>query len=87
MCQEGFFGSERIEAIYQDMVNAAGTEMGVELHWINGADVNLMLPTEWMSLDAVNREADPNQRLLGTMQAEERARGEEEPVPRRRRVG
>ena len=88
VCQEGFFGSERTEAICQDVVNAARTEMGIKLGWINGADVNLMLPTEWMSLDAVNGEADPNQRLLGTVQAEERRehREEEEPVPQRRRV-
>ena len=77
-----------MEAIYQDMVNAAGTEMGIKAYCINGTDVNLMLPIEWMSQDAAKRHADPNQRLLGTMQAEERReRGdEEEPVPQRRRI-
>ena len=60
VCKEGFFGSERTEAIFQDMVNAAGAEMGIESHWIDGADVNLMLPTEWMSLDTANGHVDPN---------------------------
>ena len=30
--KEGYFGGERIEAIFQDMVNAAGTEMGTKSH-------------------------------------------------------
>ena len=70
------------------MVNAARTEMGIESYWINGADVNLMLPYECMSRDAVYQDLDPNQRLLGAMQAKERKerRSEGEPVPQRRRM-
>ena len=86
--EDSYFGGNHIKAIFQDMVSAAGTEMGVESYWIDGAEIDLMLPNEWMSRDAVCQESEPNQRLLGHVQAEERRqrRNEEEPIPQRLRT-
>ena len=77
------FGANHIEATCQDVVNTVGTEACIESHWIKGANINLMLPHEWMS-----QGTDPNQRTLGRMQGKERRghREEEEPSPQRRQL-
>ena len=89
LCGPGeLFGGNHTETICQDVVNAARTEIGIKSQWINEANINLMLPNAWMSQDAACCDSDPNQRLLGSMQAKERRerREEEEPPPQRRRI-